>query len=38
MSLEYWVVRSRLRQGSGEATAPLGRSFSECGKPDDDIE
>jgi hypothetical protein len=37
MPLEYWIVRSRLRQGFDQARGPQARrSFSEGGKPDDD--
>ena len=36
-SLEYWVARSRLRQGFDEAASSRARrSFSEGGKPGDD--
>ena len=35
-SLEYWVARSRLRQGYDEAEFSARRSFSEGGKPGDD--
>jgi hypothetical protein len=35
--LEYWIARSRLRQGFAEATNSRARwSFSEGGKPGDD--
>jgi len=35
--LEYWMPRSRLRQGSGEApNSHARRSFSEGGKPEHD--
>src|SRR5690349_23705438 len=37
LPLEYWIARSRLRQGSDEATFSWARrSFSEGGKPGDD--
>ena len=37
LSLEYWIARSRLRQGFGAATSPRARrSFSEGVKPGDD--
>jgi len=38
-SLEYWIARSRLRQGFDEAASPRARrSLGEGGKPGDDIE
>jgi hypothetical protein len=36
MSLEHWIVRSRLRQSFAVALPCWRRSFSEGGKPDDD--
>ena len=38
-SLEYWIIRSRLRQGfDGAHDSRARRSFSGGGKPDDDGE
>ena len=37
VALEYWIVRSRLRQGfDGASNSRARRSFSGGGKPDDD--
>jgi hypothetical protein len=38
LPLEYWIVRSRLRQGSGAASHSQARRSFSGGKPDDDTE